>query len=105
MRIGVPKESMAGERRVALVPDIVFRLVKLKIEVAVERNAGRQAGFTDGAYEKAGAQLVGAKEAFAADLVFKGQRPQAEEIPLLNQGAILVSLLPVSTSQDAIARL
>jgi NAD(P) transhydrogenase subunit alpha len=66
MRIGVPKETAAGERRVALVPETVGRLPGF--EVAVEREAGVAAGYTDEAYEQAGATIV--EDAFAgADVV------------------------------------
>ena len=57
MRIGVPREVTTGERRVALAPDSVARLVKSGVEVAVERGAGVQANFPDELYEKAGASF------------------------------------------------
>ena len=56
MRVGVPKETAAGERRVGLVPDAVGRLEGF--DVAVERGAGEAAGFPDDAYAAAGAELV-----------------------------------------------
>ena len=55
MRIGVPRETTAGERRVALVPDSVARLVKAGVEIVVERGLGTQANLPDELYEKAGA--------------------------------------------------
>src|SRR6188472_3119506 len=58
MRIGVPKESAAGERRVALVPEIVGKLVPGGFEVLVERGAGEAASFPDADYEEAGARMV-----------------------------------------------
>ncbi len=91
MRIGVPKETVPGERRVALVPETVQRLVKSGNEVAVERGAGVEAAFVDSAYEQAGARLV--DDAYDADLVVKVQRPSAEELERLRPGQILIAFL------------
>jgi NAD(P) transhydrogenase subunit alpha len=97
---------MPGEHRVALAPETVPRLTKMKFEVVVQRGAGRAAGFADAAYEKAGAQLSdGVLEAFAADIVLKVQRPSEAEAAQLKAGAVLLCLLPLSTSADAITRL
>ncbi len=76
MRIGVPLETEPRERRVALVPDGVARLKKAGADVVVQRGAGIAAGFTDAAYEKAGASLAdGAAAAFSAEVVVKVQKP------------------------------
>ena len=64
MRIAVPRESAPGERRVALVPDAVSKLVAAGFEVAVERGAGLEAGFADEAYGTAGASVVGREELY-----------------------------------------
>ena len=69
MKIGVPRETMPGERRVALVPETVQRLVKSGNEVHVERGAGVEAAFVDAAYEQSGARIV--DDAYGADLVVK----------------------------------
>src|SRR5205085_11246274 len=58
MRVGVPKETAPGERRVALVPDAISRLGGQGFQVVVERGAGTAAGFPDAAYEEAGAELA-----------------------------------------------
>ncbi|HRQ78080.1 MAG TPA: NAD(P) transhydrogenase subunit alpha [Gemmatimonadaceae bacterium] len=105
MIVGIPKESSVGERRVALVPESVGRLVKAGVTVRVERGAGTAAGFPDTLYEAAGATLVDAASAFSADLVCKVQKPTAAEIAQLATGAQLISLLAPSTSADAIAAL
>lgn len=105
MRIGVPAETHAGERRVALVPESAGRLVKAGCEVAVQRGAGDRAGFPDAAYAAAGAAIVPAGEAFAADVVLKVQRPTPEEAALLREGAALVSFLAPSASGDLLAAL
>src|SRR3712207_4532433 len=93
MRIGVPKEVAEGERRVALVPDAVRRLVADGVEVAVEADAGTAAGFADEEYAETGAQLVDAGAVWGTDLVAKVQRPLAGELDRLRSGSILVALL------------
>ena len=94
MRIGVPAETAAGERRVALVPEIVSRLVKAGHEVVVQAGAGVRAGFDDRAYRDAGAALVpSAAEALGAPLVLKVQRPSLSEVEAMAEGAALCALL------------
>lgn len=105
MILGLPKESAAGERRVALIPESVGRLTKAGVSVRVERGAGLNAGFPDGAYEAAGATLGDAAAAFSADLVCKVQKPTAAEIGRMDKGAHVISLLAPSTSAEAIAAL
>ncbi len=108
MNIGVPLERSAREARVALTPESVARLVKAANapSITVERGAGLRAGFTDEAYEKAGATLADAGTVLAgADLLCKVQKPTAEEVAQLKPGAHLLSLLQPSTSADAIAAL
>ena len=103
MRIGVPKETAAGERRVALVPEVVAKLVEAGHEVVVERGAGSAASFEDSAYEEAGATL--ADSAWDTDLVAKVQKPAAEEISRLKQGAVLIGFLEPLTDKEGIDRL
>ncbi|BDG08818.1 Re/Si-specific NAD(P)(+) transhydrogenase subunit alpha [Anaeromyxobacter paludicola] len=98
MRIAVVRETAPGERRVAVVPEVVTRLARLKLEVAVERGAGLSAGFPDEAYAAAGAMLAaGPAEALAgAALWLKVQPPRPEEAEPLAEGATLVSFLPAA---------
>jgi NAD(P) transhydrogenase subunit alpha len=91
MKIGVPREVVPGERRVALVPETVGRLVKAGNEVVVERGAGTEAAFVDSAYEQAGATIV--DDAFDAELIAKVQKPTADEIGKLKQGQVLIAFL------------
>ena len=91
MRIGVPRETAPGERRVALVPETVQRLVKGGNEVVVERGAGTEAAFVDAAYEQAGARI--AEDPYEAELVVKVQRPSDGEIGKLRSGQILIAFL------------
>jgi len=95
MQLSVLTETLPHERRVALVPDSVARLVKGGLAVTVQRGAGVAAGFTDEAYEAAGATLApDASAAVAgAELVCKVQPPTQAEIALLPSGSALVSLM------------
>ena len=93
--IGIPKETAAGEKRVATVPDVVEKLIKLGFSVAVESGAGDAANFADDTYRAAGAEVVGsAAELWAkSDMVFKVRPPSAEEVGLLRQGGMLLGFI------------
>jgi hypothetical protein len=80
--IGVPKETALGEKRVATVPDVVAKLVKLGFTVAIESGAGDAANFADDTYRAAGAQVVPtAAELWAqSDIVFKVRPPSPKEV-------------------------
>ena len=91
MRIGVPKEILPLERRVAATPESVKKLVELGLELAVERGAGVASGIPDAAYEAAGAQLVDRADALGADVVLRIRPPVAADIAALKAGAIHVS--------------
>jgi NAD/NADP transhydrogenase alpha subunit len=95
LTVAVPRESLAGERRVAIAPDAVGRLQKLGLEVQVEAGAGGGAYFDDAAYTKAGAKIEPDAAALwqRADLVVKVQPPTAVEAAGLKSGAVLVSFL------------
>jgi H+-translocating NAD(P) transhydrogenase subunit alpha len=103
VRIGVPRESAPGERRVALVPEAVARLVGQGFEVLVERGAGAQALLGDDLYEEAGATLV--DSAWEADLVAKVQGPSADEVGRLRSGGVLVAFLQPLTDRAGVDRL
>ena len=104
MKVGVPKETEVGERRVALVPDSVRRLVEASVEVLVEQGAGEAASFLDESYSEAGARLV--PDAYAdMDLVCKVQKPSEAEIARLHEGQALVAILQPLTSRDLVQRL
>lgn len=95
LRIGVPRETAPGEKRVATVPDVVEKLVKLGFSVAIESGAGDAANFSDETYRAAGAQVLPtAAELWAsADLVFKVRPPSPAEVALLRPGALLVGFV------------
>jgi len=102
VKIGVPKETAAGEARVALVPEVVAKLVGQGLEVVVEKGAGVTAAFTDEAFKEAGAKLVSAKEALGADVVAKVDKPSAAELKLLKKDAVLIGFLQPLTDQKGI---
>jgi NAD(P) transhydrogenase subunit alpha len=93
MKIGVIRETFAGEKRVASTPEVVAKLVKKGFEVVVERGAGEPSHFHDPQYLEAGAQLVDRSEALAADLVLSVRKPTAEIVEGLREKAILISHL------------
>src|SRR5690349_24182382 len=103
MRIGVPRETAPGERRVALVPEVVGKLVPAGFEVVVEGGAGEAASFPDGAYEEAGARI--AEDWADADAVVKVQKPTEEESGRLREGQVLVGFLQPLTDPEGIERL
>jgi H+-translocating NAD(P) transhydrogenase subunit alpha len=98
MRIGVPKESAEGERRVALVPDAVRSLTGRDLEVAVESGAGEAAGHPDPEYDEAGASIDGPP--WDADVVVKVAPPTREEIGRLEDGHVLIGFLNPLTSGE-----
>jgi H+-translocating NAD(P) transhydrogenase subunit alpha len=105
MRIGVPKETAEGERRVALVPEVVRKLSGGDggIEVVVERGAGAGALIPDSQYEEAGAKMVeDAAGVYEADLVVKVATPTSEEIGRLRSDSVLIGFLQPLTGGEAI---
>ena len=103
MLIGVPREIASGERRVALVPEVVSQLTRADHRVVVERGAGLRAGFTDEAYRAAGCDLADSAEEIysTAQMILKVQRPgRAEvgeaELDQMKEGSILIGLLQPS---------
>jgi NAD(P) transhydrogenase subunit alpha len=104
MLIGVPREIARGERRVALVPDVVPQLTRAGHRVVVERGAGQRAGFTDEAYRAAGCDLADIPTEIysSAQMILKVQRPGREdgskesEVDLLREGSVLIGLLQPS---------
>ncbi len=93
--IGVPKENATGEKRVATVPEVVEKLIKLGFKVAVQSGAGDAANFSDDVYRAAGAEIVADAAALWAnsDIVFKVRGPSTEEVGLLRNGGTLISFI------------
>tara|TARA_Y100001960_G_scaffold172292_1_gene180611 strand:+ start:151 stop:1701 length:1551 start_codon:yes stop_codon:yes gene_type:complete len=97
MQIGVPREILAGETRVAASPKSVEQLLKLGFDVVVESGAGELASFDNTAFESAGAKVVSKDEVWQSDLIFKVNAPisdeETDEIALIKDGATLVSFI------------
>ncbi len=91
VNIGIVKESLPGECRVAATPESVKKLISAGVTVQVSRGAGLSAGYTDALYEAAGATVV--ESAWGAELVFKVRPPTLDEVKLLSKNALLVSLV------------
>ncbi len=100
MRIGVPKESVEGEKRVALIPDTVASLVGKELSVTVESGAGALAGHPDSEYSEAGAEVGSADDAYGADVVLRVVTPSASELARLKKGQVLVGFLSPLTSGE-----
>ncbi|MGD2117780.1 MAG: Re/Si-specific NAD(P)(+) transhydrogenase subunit alpha [Chromatiales bacterium] len=90
MKIGVPKEIVEGEARVASTPEVVGKLVKNGFSVLVEQGAGTGSHYTDEAYREAGASLVTASEALAADIVVKVRKPTLAEVQTMADKAVVI---------------
>ncbi len=107
MRVAVLKEIESGEKRVAIVPETVKRLIKKGVEVCVESGAGEGSCFRDGEYEEAGATIESSAEALlaATDVVIKIQRPTPAEILKIREGTTVISLLYPLINLDLVSTL
>ncbi|HET6736986.1 Re/Si-specific NAD(P)(+) transhydrogenase subunit alpha [Mycobacterium sp.] len=105
MIIGIPRESLPGETRVAATPQTVGQLVKLGYEVVVETGAGAASSFSDAAFTEAGAGVVPAEQVWTADVVLKVNAPDDAEIAALRDGATLISLISPALKPDLVEQL
>ncbi|KAA6185797.1 Re/Si-specific NAD(P)(+) transhydrogenase subunit alpha [Thiohalocapsa marina] len=105
MKLGIPKETLAGERRVATTPEIAKRLVGKGFEVLLEVGAGSAAHYPDQDYAEAGAQLVDRDLCFGADIVLKVRRPTDDEAGKVRSGALYISLLESCGDDPLIGRM
>jgi NAD(P) transhydrogenase subunit alpha len=113
LTLGVPKETVPGESRVALVPAVAEKLAGLGVEVLLESGAGAGGCVIDGGFigtclpdeEYPGVVLVGAAEALAADIVFKVQPPTGDEIGGLKEGGVYIGMLSPSGDPWRVAAL
>ena len=101
----VPRETCAGESRVAASPETAKRLVKLGLDVAVEAGAGQLAGLSDASFEAEGARITAGDDWGSAELVLKVHPPSLEEAGRLKAGAILVSFAAPASNLELIERL
>ncbi len=102
MRVVVPKESRPGEKRVALVPDIISKLVKAGLDVVIESGAGVAAEFSDAQFAAAGATVSHGQVLSDADVVLSVQPLTPESMKSLKRGAITISFLSPTTAVDSI---
>ncbi len=102
LTIGIPKETFANEKRVASVPEVVEKLIKLGFVVQVEAGAGDPANFADDTYVSAGARIVAtAAELWgSSDIVFKVRAPSNEEMALIKEGATLIGFIWPAQNPD-----
>ncbi len=113
MRVGVTKEIVAGERRVALAPDAVARLVASGTEILVESGAGEEANFSDEMYKEAGAELAddAASLLGSVEVVLKVQGPAMNtalgrhEVEMITRGAAVIALLQPLTNLELVGML
>src|SRR3954463_12177237 len=105
--IGVPRETAMGEKRVATVPEVVEKLIKLGFRVAVQSGAGDAANFSDESYRAAGAEVIedAARLWESADILFKVRAPSAVEIAQMRAGSTLVSFIWPAQNPELMQRL
>lgn len=106
MKVGVPKETVEGERRVALIPADVQKLEKQGMEVLVEQGAGREY-HPDEEYEEAGAAIAGSTQELysGTDLIVKVHSPSSEEIGIMHEGQSVVSFLQPLMNKELVEQL
>ena len=102
MRVAVPKETRPGEKRVALVPDIISKLTKAGLEVVIESGAGVAAEFSDAQFTAAGATVKSGNIISDADVVLSVQPLTPDAMKSLKKGAITISFLSPTTAVDSI---
>lgn len=105
MHIGVPRERLTNEARVAATPKTVEQLLKLGFTVAIEQGAGKLASFEDAAYEQAGASVVSGDEVWHSDIILKVNAPENDEIDKLQAGTTLVSFIWPAQNPELIQKL
>ncbi|WP_417767166.1 Re/Si-specific NAD(P)(+) transhydrogenase subunit alpha [Stappia sp.] len=104
MKLAVPRESEAGETRVAATPDTVKRFIALGFEVTVEKGAGTLSRIVDAEYEAAGAKIAASAKTTlsGADMVLKVRRPSTAELALIGKGAIVIATMDPHGHEDAV---
>src|SRR5476651_1158618 len=105
MKIGIPKERLANEARVAATPKTVEQLLMLGFSVIVEQGAGHQASFDDPAYQAAGATLVDGMEVWLADVILAVNAPRDDEIALMCAGSTLICFIWPAQYPDLLKKL
>ncbi len=93
MKIGIPKETKAYEKRVAITPDVIKSLKKNGFDCLIEAGAGENSFYSDEAYQQAGAEIATQSAVYQSDIVLKVNAPNLEEVKLLKDGSVLISYL------------
>ncbi len=106
-KMGIPKESFAGERRVSLAPANIAAMQKLGFSVMVESGAGLASGFTDDAYQKAGATIVSSPKDIwgSCEVIIKVRAPSSSEVDMMRPGTFLASLIAPAQNQELLKKL
>jgi len=104
-KIGIPKETLKGETRVAATPKTVQQLVELGFEVLIEQGAGALASMDDEAYAQSGAKLCTAEEVWASPVILKVNPPSFKEVGLISEGATLISFFWPANEAELIEQL
>lgn len=102
MKIGVLKESLTNESRVALTPDVAKLLIKKGFEVLVESGAGEGSSMLDSAYEAAGVSVTSATEVYLSDVVLKVNAPTTDEAQKIKEGAVVIAFLYAYTIPEIV---
>ncbi len=107
MKVGVPKEIAADERRVALAPDIVKKLIDAGAEVLIEKGAGEAASLLDSMYQEAGCKIVSdaASVYKDSDIILKVQKPEPKELDMTKEGQALIASLQPLVNRDLVKQL
>ena len=105
MVIGIPKETLSGENRVASAPTAVAALLKLGFEVQVQKGCGTKASFADQEFIDAGANVVTKKNVWLSDIIFKVNPPKLDEVAAMKEGATLISFIAPAQNDDILAAL
>ncbi|MFC1991712.1 Re/Si-specific NAD(P)(+) transhydrogenase subunit alpha [Chloroflexota bacterium] len=107
MKVGVPKEIVSNESRVALAPDIIKKVTETGVEVLIEKEAGKAASLLDSMYQEAGCKIVADATTLYkdSDIILKLQKPEPAEIEMLTEGKIIIALLQPLVNQDLVKQL
>ena len=107
MKIGIPKEIHAGEKRVATTPEVAKQLIKLGFEVAIEAGAGSAAHYSDASFVEAGVTVIkNTKDLWSdSDIILKVRGPESNEVKLLKEGQIYISFLWPAQNPELLKKL
>jgi len=105
MQIGIPKETLKNENRVAGTPDSIEKLIKLGFSVVVESNAGASASFSDNLYKDSGAEVTKGEDVWNSDIILKVNAPTEAEVDLAKEGATVISFIGPAQNADLLKKL